>query len=302
MTDEPGLRRGTPDDARACLDLLWAAVTDLGRRHGMPLEGTADDWWRGSEPLYLFMAEHATEWWVADDPGSPGTIIGMARSIERGGLLELTEFFVAPGQQSQGLGRALLERAFPVGRGDVRSIIATTDVRALGRYYRADTVARFPYMTVGGPPAADAPHGELASEPLTAEPQAIAAVTDVERAVIGFPRGEPELRWLIEHREGWLYRSGPTVAGFAFVGQRGSGPIAAFEPRHLPDILGHVEARAAAIGLEKLELEVPAPNATAVRHLLGRGFRIDPWINVLMSNKPFGQFDRYIGFSPPIVL
>ena len=33
-------------------------------------------------------------------------------------------------------------------------------------------------------------------------------------------------------------------------------------------------------------------------HLLGRGFRIDQWINLLMSNKPFGQFDRFIAFSP----
>ena len=41
---------------------------------------------------------------------------------------------------------------------------------------------------------------------------------------------------------------------------------------------------------------------TAVRHLLGRGYRIDPWINVLMSDRPFGQFDRFIGFSPPFFL
>jgi hypothetical protein len=40
----------------------------------------------------------------------------------------------------------------------------------------------------------------------------------------------------------------------------------------------------------------------AIRHLLGRGFHIDPWINVLMSNRPFGRFDRFIGFSPPIFL
>jgi hypothetical protein len=40
----------------------------------------------------------------------------------------------------------------------------------------------------------------------------------------------------------------------------------------------------------------------AIRHLLVRGFHIDPWINVLMSNRPFGRFDRFIGFSPPIFL
>ncbi len=53
---------------------------------------------------------------------------------------------------SRGVGRALIERAFPVGRGDVRSIIATTDVRALTRYYGADTAVRFPILTLVGAP------------------------------------------------------------------------------------------------------------------------------------------------------
>jgi hypothetical protein len=35
-----------------------------------------------------------------------------------------------------------------------------------------------------------------------------------------------------------------------------------------------------------------------MRHLLARGFQIDCWVNLLMSNRPFGQFDRFIAFSP----
>jgi hypothetical protein len=63
-----------------------------------------------------------------------------------------------------------------------------------------------------------------------------------------------------------------------------------------------VEARAHALGVKTLELQVPGPNAVAVRHLMGRGFRLDPWVNVLMSSRPFGQFDRFIGFGPPLFL
>jgi hypothetical protein len=47
---------------------------------------------------------------------------------------------------------------------------------------------------------------------------------------------------------------------------------------------------------------VPGPNEIAVRHMLARGFRIDPWVNILMSNRPFGQFDRLISFGPPVFL
>jgi len=62
------------------------------------------------------------------------------------------------------------------------------------------------------------------------------------------------------------------------------------------------EADHVALGLEKIELQVPGPNETAARHLLSRGFRIDPWVNLLMANRPFGQFDRLLPFGPPLFL
>ena len=47
---------------------------------------------------------------------------------------------------------------------------------------------------------------------------------------------------------------------------------------------------------------MPAPNVIAIRHLLGRRFHLDPFVTYLMANRPFGQFDRYLGFTPPFVL
>ena len=302
---QPVLRRGTPDDdIRACHRLLWESATDLGRRRGSPLEGSEEDWWAGGEPLNRFLAEHAAEWWVAESPDVKGDgLIGYARSIERGGLFELTELFVKPGVQSRGIGRQLIERAFPLGRGEVRSIIATTDVRATARYYAADTVARFPYFTLAGRPRPDGDGGDLSAEPIAGDdPSRLTAVTDIERAVLEFPRGTDELRWLAANRPGQLFLRAGAPLGFAFQSKRAAGPIAALDPADLPLILAHVEARAAELGAESLDLEVPGINVVAIRHLLGRGFQIDPWINLLMSNRPFGQFDRFIGYSPPIFL
>ena len=300
-TAAPVIRRGTPDDTRPCHDLLWTSATDLGRRHGTELEGSSDDWWAGIEPVHAYLAEHAAEWWVAEAEDTKEAI-GYARSIERGGLFELTELFVRPGRQSKGIGRQLLERAFPLGRGEVRSIIATTDVRATARYYGADTVARFPYFTLGGRPRADADRGGISVEAIGTDATALAAVTDIERAVLDFPRGTDELRWLAGARPGHLFLRHGEPIGFAFVGKGSAGPIAALEPTDLPAILGHVESLAVAAGSDRLEMEVPGVNEAAIRHLLGRGFHIDPWINLLMSNRPFGRFDRFIGFSPPIFL
>jgi GNAT superfamily N-acetyltransferase len=300
--DSVTIRRGTLDDARACHDVLWQSVTDLARRHATPLEGTAAEWWSSGERLHRFLAEHAAEWWVAEERES-AAVIGYARSIARGGLTELTEFFVIPGHQSAGLGRALLERAFPDGRGDVRSIIATTDTRAQSRYVRAGTTAQFPFFSLVGAPRQVSTSGDLTAHVIDIDSASDRGlVRDIERAVLEYPRGDAEIRWLLENRSGFLYRHDGAAVGFAFLGQHGVGPIAVLEPEQLPDVLLDVEARASAAGITHLDFQVPAPNQVATRHLLSRGFRFDPWINLLMSSRPFGRFDRFIGFGPPMFL
>ncbi|MBO0685402.1 MAG: GNAT family N-acetyltransferase [Candidatus Dormibacteraeota bacterium] len=294
-------RPARPDDTVACHELMWASVTDLGRRQGTPLQGTAEEWWRSQEHFHRLLAETAAAWWVAVESDS-GRLAGFARCIEREGLLELTELFVRPGVQSRGVGKALLERAFPVGRGAaVRSIIATTDVRAQARYYAAGTVARFPLYTLGAAPRDAEPIGDLEAEPMEGE-GAIEAQRAIERSVLGHRRSNVEVRWLLQRRRGHLYRRAGTVAGFSFLGADGSGPIAALEPADLPAVLAHVESLARSMGLPRLELEVPAPNVAAINHLMGRRFQFDPWINLLMSDRPFGQFDRFVPFSPALFL
>jgi GNAT superfamily N-acetyltransferase len=281
---------------------MWASVVDLGIRNGTPLSGSQDEWWSGGQSLQRFLADHAAEWWVAED-ASDGALIGFARSIERGGLLELAEFFVAPARQSAGVGAALLDRAFPLDRGDIRSIIATTDVRALSRYYRAGTVARFPMWTLIGAPAATPASGDLAADPIDVASDAdMRTVSAIDASVLEYSRRESEIQWLLESREGFLYRRNGDGVGFAFVGPGGVGPIAVLDADDLPTVLLHVETRAAAVGITLLDFQVPAPNEVAMRHLLSRGFRLDPWINVLMSNRPFGAFDRLISFGPPVFL
>lgn len=302
MTTEPAIRRAMAEDMESCHEVMWRSVTDFGRRNGTPLEGTASDWWASSERLQRFLATHAAEWWVAEEPDA-GSIIGYGRSIERGGLFELTEFFVVPTSQSRGIGKALIDHVFPAGRGDIRSIIATMDVRALSRYYAAGTVARFPILTLAGTPADAQPGDGLKPHRLGVDPEAdLRAQREIERSILGFARGEGEVRWLLEDREGYLYVRDDMAVGFAFVGKDGTGPIAAVDPVELPGILLHVEGRASEMGIEKLDFQLPAPNEVATRHLLDRGFRLDPWVNLLMSDRPFGRFDRIISFGPPVFL
>jgi len=304
MTGAPRFRPATAADSEACFRLFWTSITDLAARNGTPWEGTADDRWPGFRALYTLLAEIAAEWWVAEDAAG-SQLIGYARSIERGadrGMFELSEFFVRPGHQSAGVGRELLHRAFPVGRGDVRVIIATGDVRAVARYHRADTSIQFPVLGLNGTPA----HGaidDMHLEPMRIEDSAaLEVVAELERQLLDRDRGRHELQWLLERREGYLYTAAGRPVASAFIGLDGCGPVAALDPAHLPEVLRHVESRAAALGRTELAFEVPAPNVTAIRHLLERGFQLDPFVTYFMANRPFGRFDRYLGFTPPFVL
>ena len=296
------VRPATPDDKRASFDVFIPAVRELSARLGAPWDPDPDEVFTNQSAFLDFLAEHAAEWWVAED-GESGSVIGYARSLERGGLFELSEFFVLPDNQSAGIGRALLDKAFPDGRGEVRVIIATTDVRAQARYYRAGTVARFPIAGVTARPGVAAgPALSNGVEPVPATADDIPALSALERAVLEFDRGD-EFSWLIENREGYLYRRGGEVVGSAFLGKRGAiGPVAASDPDLLPAILDHVERRAAELEIEEVALEVPMVNEVAMRHLLGRGFKMDTFLTLLMSNRPFGRFDRFLGLSPPFVL
>jgi GNAT superfamily N-acetyltransferase len=302
MPSSFGVRPATPDDKRASFDVFIPAVRELSARLGAPWDPDVEQVWNAQTAFLDFLAQQAAEWWVAED-GESGKVVGYARSLERGGLFELSEFFVLPDNQSAGIGRALLDKAFPAGRGEVRAIIATTDVRAQARYYQAGTVARFPIAGLTGKPgaAAGAPLNN-GLEPARASADDIGALSALERSVLEFDRGE-EFGWLLDNREGYLYRQGGEVVGSAFLGPRGAiGPVAATQPDHLPSILDHVERRAAELEIEEVALEVPMVNEVAMRHLLGRQFKMDTFLTFLNSNRPFGQFDRFMGFSPPFVL
>jgi GNAT superfamily N-acetyltransferase len=298
------IRRGTPDDTRKAFDVSMAAVEDLFTRQGVAWTLDPDEFYTSLEPVLTHFATKAAEWWVAEDDAD-SSLIGYARSIERGSLLELSEFFVRPGRQSAGLGRQLIERAFPPCRGEVRAIVALTDVRALAHYYRAGTVARFPIADLTGTPSPSAAESGAAAskgglEVVSAGPDLVAEFAAVEEAVVGFPRhGEYPL--LFEQRAALLFRRDGRAVGFAFVGVDGTGPIAALVPEDQVPILLEVEAWAVAHDVSSLSFELPMVNEVAMRHLLGRGFKIEPPLSIFMSNKPFGQFDRYILFSPPFV-
>ena len=298
------IRQGTLEDNRACAAVLVDAINDLGRRQGSIEDDSALDLevqWPRWQSFLDHVARTAAEFWIAE--GSDGEAIGYARSIDRDGVFELTEFFVRPGTQSQGVGRDLLERAFPAGRGHLRLIIATTDIRAISRYLRSDVMPRFPVTTFTGPAREVPLVSGLDAEPLELD-RDLDDVNAIDDAVLGHRR-EVDHRWFAAEREGYRYLRDGRVMGYGYIGlpdRGGNGPFAVLDPPDLLGVMSHAERRRHELGATETSFEVALHNRTAVDHLLGRGYRMDVFMTLICSSEPFGSFDRYLFCAPALIL
>jgi len=242
----------------------------------------------------------AAENWVAVDPN--GRVVGWAQSAERDGHLELTFFFVNPDVQSKGMGRALLDRAFPRDRAAHRAIFATQDPRALSLYLRSGVRFVTTVVDFAAKPRPTTVTTDLEIEPIMPGPAAIEVIAGIETAILGHRR-DIDIAFLLDRRPAWLARRGGKVVGFAF-GARGDtvGPLGVLEPDDMPALLAVVENEAAEVGVPELFFSTPLANAVAVDYFLGRGYRIDPFVAAILADDLSMHLDRWIHTNPSYIL
>ncbi len=306
------LRRGQPADTPTVHHVFRTAVRDLvprltGEPPADPILTPAEiAGWNRLVPMMEFLATHHYQWWVAEQGGQ---IIGYARSILMGDVLELTEFFVLPGVQSAGIGRDLLARVFPTSGPDFsrRIIDATLDVRAQARYIKAGTTPRFPIYDIMSTPAVAASVPTITTDlNIELAPDADDALPHIlwlDEVVLGISR--PAIHtWLLHDRAAYLYRRGGQVVGYGYMArdeQGYDGPFAVMDSRDFPAILNHWERLAVARG-GAFGLEVPTIATGALHYLVGRGYHIEQFMTVLMTDTPIGDFSRYIVTSAPLFI
>jgi GNAT superfamily N-acetyltransferase len=294
-------REASAADNRAMHDVFLETVAEIDRRLGSA--DAVDDKdpvvreqsWERWQSLFEHLMANGARAWVAEDDS--GRVVGYARSLDRDGVRELTEFFVLPAAQGGGVGRELLGRAFSPEGVRHRTIIATLELAALGRYLKTGLTAHGLVLYVSNAPREHRVETDLAAEPIVDSPRTLAALARIDRRILGHTR-RPEHGWLQGNREGFLFRRDGRAVGYGYVGER-SGPVAAFDPSDMPAILAHLESRAAAANLPDVGFWLPSLNAAATAHLLGRGFRIDPFIATFFSDAPEVRLDRYLITSPP---
>jgi GNAT superfamily N-acetyltransferase len=296
-------RPGTLEDSYRVFVLFEYTLSDLSHRLGLTSTGgpVAPEhlakMWLERRSLYEHLARTAEQFWVAEQAGQ---IVGYARSILRADVRQLTEFFVLPDVQSDGLGRELIERAFPAEGADRRTLNATTDVRALALYLKNGMTPYCPLLYFGRTPEKVVLKTGLEFEALESSQTALDHLAEIDRQIIGFRR-DVDYTWLMGNRKGFLIRREGQVVGYGFTGLR-SGPFALLEPEDFPVALAYAERLAVDLGLDHFGLEVPALNRAAVEYLLGRGFRMDGFIALQMSDRPLPALDRYILTAPPFFL
>ena len=206
-----------------------------------------------------------------------------------------------PAAQGQGVGRGLLERAFPADGARHRAIVATIDPRAIARYLRTGLDGRVPMAFVEAAPRPVRLATDLVREPMDPAAPPLDDLAAIDRVVARLPsRRRPRAGW---HRErpGWLYeRDGATVA-YAYhpVEPSWGGPFAALDAADLPVLLADAETHAAETGQPTVAFDLAMTARTALDHLLPRGFRVDPFVMLFFTDGPTDGLDRYVLTSPP---
>ena len=298
-------RTGTSADLLPTYSLFLDSVEDLAVRLGTMSPDTRSDQaerakdlarWR---PLVEHLTATADQYWVAEHNGQ---LLGYARSILRDDVRELTDFFVSPQAQSDGVGRELLQRAMPRG-ARASYIIATQDLRAQALYhklghYQICAIYTFHHNIAQlAPPTL--PQHDLLIEPIT--PQYIPMLAKLDQAVHSYRR-DVDHDWLMANRSGFILLRDQRAVGYGYVGQPFSGPFVMIDAADYPAALAHAEQLAIAQRFENLGLDIPMLNRTAINYLLGRGYQMSPFFCFYMASGQPLHVDKTIVMAPMIII
>lgn len=220
--------------------------------------------------------------WVAEDDGR---MVGAALALDREGVWGLSLLVVLPQHQSQGVGRALLERSLEYAGGGERGaiILASPDPRALRAYARAGFEAHPCFYASGHARAVAAPasvrEGDERDIPFTEE---------VDRAVRGAAHGSDIAAFLRAHRRLFVLPG----RGYAVLGGNGVNLLAALDEEAARDLL--LAALAAAPTDQEVHVEwITAAQQWAVPVVLEAGLRLKPGGAVFVRGD-VGPFSPYL--------
>jgi len=293
---EPLIRKVRPDELEEVWRVHVAASNDLLVRRGRPAARPAD------APV----ASDARAGQASDPDGyfcavDEGRIRGMVSALVRGRVWYLSMFFVLPGDQGHGLGRALLERALAYGetRGaEIRCTWATLDPRAQARYVMAGMAPRWPiYRLDGDAPAVARLMARSGLDPWErGQPCNPGTAEELTAEVFGDRRADDLAHLRADGGAAAGIERGGKLAAFAYRRGERIGPAAG---RDETTLLRAVAAAAAAgaDGGGNVTVRVPGSCSFLLEAMVCCGFRLgDP--TLFMASRLFGRPDLYLPSGP----
>ena len=296
MSGQPHIRKVRPDELEQVWRVHVASSSDSAARRGRPTARRADEPAPSDARVALTTDPDGYFCAVEDE-----RMCGMASSLVRGRVWYLSMFFVLPGEQGRGVGRALLERALAYGdaRGaEVRTVWSSLDPRAQARYVMAGMAPRWPIYRLDGDAAAVArltarfgigpgeremPCDPGAAETLTAE-------------VFGDGRADDLIHWRKDAGAVVAIERRGQIAAFAYRRGERIGPAAGRDETALIQAV----AAAAAAGADSggnVAVRVPGACASLLAALVGSGFHIAD-LAVFLASRPFGRPELYLPSGP----
>ena len=308
-----------------CALVWYSAVDDYMARLGRPLPTPYLD------PLLALLrhllATDPERFLVAVRSGPAGIghesrdeIVGFGIAAQRERVWFLSQLYVLPRYQGQGIGRALLTQILPSpdsaadGPSAGAGLVATTTTSGLGvlamctdsaqpvsnaLYARFGIVPRVPVFNLVGTP------NPAALSRLPAGVEAVAftrndptdAIDTIDREILGYAHPADHIYLRVGGRSGFVYRSdGGELLGYGYSSEAGRfGPVAVLDETLMAPILGHLMHAIRPRGATTVW--VPGANDRAMVALLRAGLRIEGFPALMCWTRPFGRFESYVPAS-----
>lgn len=262
------------------------------------------------------LATDPDRFWVAtrsDGPDGADRPIAFGSAVRRASVWFLSMLFVRPGEQTGGVGRAILRRILPAD-GDDATLATVTDTAqpiSNGLYASVGIPPRMPMFNLVGRPSRP---DEL--RPLPAGVHAVrfdattpaerdrlhdAEIGGLDRMTLGFVHREDHDFLRRQGRIGYAYRDGRgDLLGYGYAAEIGRiGPIAVRDPALHAPIVAHLLDAVVPRGASAVW--VPGAAGPTTEMLVRAGLRMEGFPVLVCWSRPFADFARYLPISPGLL-
>ena len=253
-------------------------------------------------PLMMHMKHTDPEGCVGAFEGE--RMVGFASSITRENHWYLGYLYIAPGRWSRGLGRKLLTRV--IGTVDPHEVnlfslcTLSFNTQAVALY---SSFGMYPQCAIlnmewnrdsGRKLKVGRPDRKLAMRHID-DYEKLGFINKLDKRNRGVTRPEDH-KFFIDNDKCELasFYDGRKPVGYTVLYENGwVAPISAVDPAYLPDMMKICVRHQLDRECKLIGLNCPGTNGVVLRQLLKIGLRIDA-IDLLISNRPFGNLDSYL--------